>query len=72
MDSLLEVIHKPTPLKWPADDPTDNPTNDPTNDPTLTLLLLLTAPVQTTQPIAIATATAITPPRTQIPTPVTP
>ena len=48
-DSLLGVIHKPTPLKWPtndfADDPTDGPTDGPTDNFTLALLLLLTAPV---------------------------
>ena len=52
-DSLLRAIHKPTPLKWPADDPTDNPTDNPTNDPTdsptndptLALLLPPTVPV---------------------------
>ena len=44
-DSLLRVIHKPTPLKWPTDDPADGPTNGPTNDFTLALLLLSTAPV---------------------------
>jgi len=33
-DGLLGAIHKPTPLKWPADDPTNDPTNGPTNDPT--------------------------------------
>ena len=63
-DGLLGVIHEPTPSKWPTDDPTD--------DPTPALPLLSTAPVQTTQPIATATATAITPPRTQTPTPTTP
>ena len=55
-DSLLGIIYKPTPLKWPAIDPANNPTNnpaddptnDPTNDPTLALLLLLTAPVRIT------------------------
>ena len=49
MDSLLEVIYKPTPLKWPTDDPTDDPTNGPTDGPTddftLALLLLLTTPI---------------------------
>ena len=57
IDGFLGVIHKPTPLKWPADDPTDNPaddpaddpadnpTNNPTDDPTPALLLLSTAPV---------------------------
>jgi hypothetical protein len=60
-DSLLEVIHEPTPLKWPTDDPTDDstddsaddsandpvddPADDPTDDPTLALLLLSTAPI---------------------------
>ena len=56
VDSLLGVIHEPTPLKWPTDDSTDGPTDDstdgptdgPTNDLTLVLLLLSTAPVQTT------------------------
>ena len=79
-DSLLGVIHKPTPLKWPTDDPTDDTTDGPTNDLTLALPSLSTAPVQTTQPIAIPTPTptptptliAITPPRTQTPTPITP
>jgi len=45
-DGLLGTIHKPTPLKWPADDPTDDPTNGPTDgptdDPTLALPLLPT------------------------------
>ena len=48
-DSLLGVIYKPTPLKWPTDNPannpTDSPTNSPTDDLTLALLLLLTAPI---------------------------
>ena len=81
-DGLLGVIYEPTPLKWPTDNPADDPTNNPTNDPTdgptddltLALPLLLTTPVQTTRPIAIPTPIpiAITPPRTQIPTPTTP
>ena len=83
-DGLLGTIYKPTPLKWPADDsvnnftdnpannPADDPANNPTDDPTPALLLLLTAPVQTTQPIATATAPAIIPPRTQIFTPTIP
>ena len=56
-DSLLGVIHEPTPLKWPTDDPaddstngptdgpTDGPTNGPTDDLTLALLSLSTAPI---------------------------
>ena len=64
-DGLLGAIHKPTPLKQPADDPandpandpaddpaddpTNDPANDPTNDPTAALPLLLTAPVRITQ-----------------------
>ena len=52
IDSLLGTIYKLTPLKWPADDPADDlandPANNPTDDPTLALLLLLTAPVQST------------------------
>jgi hypothetical protein len=34
IDSLLGVIHEPTPLKWPADDPADDPANDLADDPT--------------------------------------
>ena len=49
MDSLLGVIYKLTPLKWPTDNPADSPTNSPTDGPidnlTLALLLLLTASV---------------------------
>ena len=33
-DSLLGVIYKPTPLKWPTDDPTDDPTDNTTDNPT--------------------------------------
>ena len=44
-DSLLKVIHEPTPLKWPADDPADNPTDDFTDNFTPALLSLSTAPV---------------------------
>ena len=48
-DSLLGVIHKPTPSKWPADDPADDPTDDPidgpTDDLTPALPSLSTAPV---------------------------
>ena len=33
-NSLLGVIYKPTPSKWPTDDPTDNPTDGPADDPT--------------------------------------
>ena len=43
IDGLLETIHEPTPLKWPADNPTDGPINGSTDDLTLALLLLLTA-----------------------------
>ena len=45
IDSLLGVIHEPTPSKWPTDDPADDPTDDPADDPTPALLLLSTAPV---------------------------
>ena len=52
-DSLLKVIHEPTPSKWPTDDPandptddsTNGPTNSPTNNFTLALPLLSTAPI---------------------------
>ena len=49
IDSLLEVIYKLIPLKWPTNDSannfTDGPINGPTNNLTLALLLLLTTPV---------------------------
>ena len=44
-NSLLGIIYKPTPSKWPADDFTDDPTNSPADDPTLALLLPPAAPV---------------------------